>query len=288
MEILKVTNAGFCFGVKRAINIAFKAARDEKEKVYTLGPIIHNPQVVEKLSMQGVMAVEDLNHDGIGTLIIRSHGASPDLFQKASQKGIKVIDATCPFVKKAQKYANLLKREGYQVVIVGDKGHPEVIGLLSYAGEGAFVVESVSHLEGVSLKSKVGVIVQTTERHSIFREVVLKCLEKTKEIKVHDTICDSTVRRQEATKSLAKEVDLMLVVGGRCSANTTQLAAICREWGAKTYHIEVPDEIEEKWFYGVDKVGVTGGASTPDWLINGVMKRLKEINKRFRKEISRG
>jgi 4-hydroxy-3-methylbut-2-enyl diphosphate reductase len=287
MEIIKVSNAGFCFGVKRAINIAFKAAKDSKNGIYTLGPLIHNPQVVERLTEEGVKAVEDLNKNGIRRLIIRSHGVSTDVFEKASKKGIDIIDATCPFVKKAQKYARSLKKDGYQIIIVGDRKHPEVKSILSYAGEGAVVVDKASLIEGIPLKRKVGVIAQTTQRHSVFREVVLKCLEKVKEVKVYDTICDSTTIRQEATKKLAGEVDLILVVGGRCSANTTQLAAICKQIGTKTYHIEVPEEIEEDWFYGVEKVGVTGGASTPGWIIDGVIKRLHEIDKKIpRKEIS--
>lgn len=280
MEILKVANAGFCFGVKRAINIAFKAAKDSKNGIYTLGPLIHNPQVVERLAEEGVKAVEDLDQEGIRRLIIRSHGASLDLFEEAYQKGIEVIDATCPFVKKAQRYAGILRKEGYQVIIVGDRRHPEVQSILSYAGEGAVVVDKASAIDGIPLKRKVGIIAQTTERHTIFREVVLKCLERVKEIKVYDTICDSTTIRQEATKKLAAEVDLILVVGGRCSANTTQLASICKQIGTKTFHIEVPEEIKEDWFYGIEKVGVTAGASTPGWIIDGVIKRLKDIDKK--------
>jgi len=279
MEILKVANAGFCFGVKRAINIAFKAAKDSNEVVYTFGPLIHNPQVIERLAEEGVRAVEDLNQNGIKRLIIRSHGISTDVFEEASKKGIDIIDATCPFVKKAQKYAHSLKRDGYQVVIVGDKRHPEVKSILSYAGDDAVVVDRASAIEGIPLRRRVGVVAQTTERHTILREVVLKCLEKAKEVKVYDTICDSTVIRQEETKKLAREVDLILVVGGRCSANTTQLTAICNQIGTKTFHIEVPEEIREDWFHGIRKVGVTAGTSTPNWIIEGVIKRLKDIDK---------
>lgn len=279
MKVLTVTNAGFCFGVKRAINIAFEAAKDNNNEVYTLGPIIHNPQVVEKLSVEGVRAVEDLNQDGIGKLIIRSHGVPTDIFKKASEKGIEVIDATCPFVKNAQKYAHILQKEGYQVIIVGDRGHPEVKSILSYAGDDAIVVGNAALIEGIPLKKKVGIVAQTTQRHSIFQEVVLKCIEKAEDVKVYNTICDSTTKRQDETKRLAEEVDLVLVVGGKCSANTTQLASICRQMGTKTFHIEVPEEIEECWFNGVEKVGVTAGASTPDWIIDSVIKKVHEIDK---------
>lgn len=280
MEIIKVDSAGFCFGVKRAINIAFKAAKNSREAVYTLGPIIHNPQVVEKLSEEGVRTAEDLDQEGIKRLIIRSHGVSAEFFNEASKKGIDIIDATCPFVKRAQKYAHSLKRDGYQVVIVGNREHPEVKGILSYAGDDSIVINNTSELNGIALKKKAGVIAQTTQRHIIFQEIVLKCLEKVREIKVYNTICDSTTVRQNATKRLAGEVDLILVVGGRCSANTTQLATICKQMGTKTFHIEAPNEIKEEWFSGVKKVGVTGGASTPGWIIDDVIKRLNDIDKK--------
>jgi len=148
--------------------------------------------VVERLSDEGVKPVEDLNKEGIGKLIIRSHGVPTDVLKEASEKGIEVIDATCPFVKNAQKYAHLLSKEGYQVVIVGDRDHPEVKSLLSYAGRDAVVVNKASSIDEVPLNSKVGIVAQTTQRHSIFQEVVLKCLEQAKDVKVYDTICDIT------------------------------------------------------------------------------------------------
>lgn len=281
MKVITVANAGFCFGVKRAINIAFQSAKETKDGVYTLGPIIHNPQVVDKLVYEGVRPVDDLAGKDIGKLIIRSHGVPTNVLKEASEKGIEVIDATCPFVKNAQKYAHLLSKEGYQVIIVGDRDHPEVKSILSYAGEGAVVVNKASSIDEIPLGGKVGVIAQTTQRHSIFQEVVLKCLGKAKEVKVYDTICNSTTKRQDETKKLAGEVDLILVVGGKCSANTTQLANICRQMGTKTFHIEVPEEIEKSWFYGVEKVGITAGASTPDWIIDNVIERINEIDKKL-------
>lgn len=281
MKVLTVPNAGFCFGVKRAINIAFQSAKDSKNGVYTLGPIIHNPQVVERLSHEGVKPVEDLKRKGIGKLIIRSHGVPIEVLKEASDKGIEVIDATCPFVKNAQRYASLLSKEGYQVIIVGDREHPEVRSILSYAGGDAVVVNRASSIDEIPLNSKVGVIAQTTQRHSVFQEVVLKCLEKANDVKVYDTICDSTTKRQDETKRLAGQVDLVLVVGGKCSANTTQLASISKQMGTKTFHIEVPEEIEEDWFLGVEKVGVTAGASTPDWIIESVLERIREIDKKL-------
>ncbi|MEK6692242.1 MAG: 4-hydroxy-3-methylbut-2-enyl diphosphate reductase [Nitrospirota bacterium] len=281
MKVITVANAGFCFGVKRAINIAFQSARDSKEGIYTLGPIIHNPQVVKKLADEGVRSVEDLDKEDIGKLIIRSHGVPTDVIEEASEKGIEIIDATCPFVKNAQKYAHLLGKEGYQVIIVGDRDHPEVKSILSYAGDRAVVVNRASLIDEIPLNDRVGIIAQTTQRHSIFQEVVLKCFEKAKEVKVYDTICNSTTTRQDETKRLAGEVDIVIVVGGKCSANTTQLATICKQMGTRTFHIEVPEEIEEDWFYGMEKVGVTAGASTPGWIIDSVIERIHDIDKKL-------
>ncbi|MEW6410242.1 MAG: 4-hydroxy-3-methylbut-2-enyl diphosphate reductase [Nitrospirota bacterium] len=280
MNIFITKNAGFCFGVKRAINIAFKAAAEDKNGTYTLGPIIHNPQVVQKLADEGVKEIEDINQGNIRSIIIRSHGVRPEVYSDIKTKGYRIIDATCPFVKNAQRHADILKKEGYQVIIIGDKEHPEVKSILGYAGSKAIVVGSVEALQSVKLRKKVGIVAQTTQHYGNVVSIVRECLKTVRELRVFNTICDSTHVRQEATKELAKKVDVMIVVGGRCSANTGRLAEIAREIGTETYHIEVPDELREEWFDGIENVGVTGGASTPDWAINAVIERIKEINKR--------
>ncbi|MDH4099387.1 MAG: 4-hydroxy-3-methylbut-2-enyl diphosphate reductase [Nitrospirota bacterium] len=278
MEILLAANAGFCFGVKRAINMAFEAAENCEGEVYTLGPIIHNPQVVEKLGSEGVKSVNDLPSEGGATLIVRTHGVPPAVMEEAQQR-FNVIDATCPFVKKAQEDAHQLAEEGYQVVLVGDKGHPEVTSIMGSAGKGAVVVESAEELKDIRLKKRIGVIVQTTQSFENLAAVVTECLARGKVVKVFNTICNSTTVRQEATRELARKVDLMLVVGGRNSANTTRLTTICLDEGKTTYHIEVPEEIREEWLEKVEKVGITAGASTPEWIINGVVEKLKELEK---------
>jgi 4-hydroxy-3-methylbut-2-enyl diphosphate reductase len=274
MKIFLADKAGFCFGVKRAINTAFAAAG--KGRVSCLGPLIHNPQEVERLRRSGVETVDDFSVLKPGdSLIIRSHGVSPRVLTEARDRGLTIIDLTCPFVGKAQRDAEALQKEGYQVVVVGEKKHPEVQSILGYAGENAVVVETAEDVADASLQDRLGVVAQTTQSYSNFSEIVLKLLRLSKELKVFNTICSSTKERQEAARVLASQVDVMLVVGGRNSANTSRLATLCRQEGKPTYHIELEDEIRSEWLQGVDTVGVTAGASTPDWVVDGVLKKLQ-------------
>ncbi|MDP2168378.1 MAG: 4-hydroxy-3-methylbut-2-enyl diphosphate reductase [Thermodesulfovibrionales bacterium] len=278
MKILAAKGTGFCFGVKRAINIAFDVAKKEKSGVYTFGPIIHNPQVIERLKTVGVMPIESLRglrKKGLNAVIIRTHGVPADIMQRLEKIGCKIIDATCPYVKKAQQYAKLLCDEGYQVVILGDKRHPEVEGIMSYAGKNAVVVDAESGIP--HLKSRVGIVVQTTQPLEALRGLLSSAIGQTKEIKVYNTICSSTALRLEETETVARKADVMIVVGGKNSANTTQLANLCRSLSVPTYHIETASEIKEKWMKGSKVVGITAGASTPDWIINDVKKRIKDI-----------
>ncbi|HYA87011.1 MAG TPA: 4-hydroxy-3-methylbut-2-enyl diphosphate reductase [Nitrospirota bacterium] len=277
MEIFLADKAGFCFGVKRAINTAFEAVG--KTQVYCLGPLIHNPQEVDRLRRAGVQTVEDFTSLSPGdTLIIRSHGVPPRVLSQAREMGLTIIDLTCPFVGKAQRYAEELHKEGYQVVVVGEKKHPEVQSILGFAGESAVIVESANDVKGLKLQGRIGVVAQTTQSYGNFSEIVLTLLRISKELKVFNTICSSTKERQEAARVLARQVDLMLVVGGRNSANTSRLADLCRKEGKPTYHIEIADEINAAWLNGIHKVGVTAGASTPDWIVEGVIDKLKLIS----------
>lgn len=276
MQIIVAKRAGFCFGVKRALDIAFNFAKDTKEGVFTLGPLIHNPQVVDKLATDGVKPTEDIHSSEIKTLIIRTHGVAPKIYDDIAKMGYNLVDATCPFVKKAQRYAQKLKEEGYQVLIVGDRKHPEVQSLLGFAGDNAMVVSANGPFP--ALKHKVGIIVQTTQPAEALEKVTTYVLGSAKEIKIYNTICDSTAQRLEETKELAKIVDTMIVVGGKNSANTTQLTNLSMKICAKVYHIETADEIRSGWFKGDKKVGITGGASTPQWIINEVVEKIKEIS----------
>jgi 4-hydroxy-3-methylbut-2-enyl diphosphate reductase len=277
IEIITARRAGFCFGVKRAIDITFDIALDDREGVYTLGPIIHNPQVIQRLKDEGISPVEvdGLDATEVKTLIIRTHGIPCQLYDNITKRGFKVIDATCPFVKKAQDYARALTEDGYQVVILGDRDHPEVKGLVSYAGPDALVVDGTAPVKG--LKSRVGVVVQTTQPVDALKRLLSEIVEQAREVKVYNTICNSTALRLKETEDMAGRVDVMVVVGGKNSANTTQLANLCRSLGVSTYHIETADELDASWFARAGKVGITAGASTPDWIIFDVEKRIKDI-----------
>lgn len=277
MEIITAKRAGFCFGVKRAMDITVEMAEKNGAGVYTLGPIIHNPQVIEKLEKEGIHPIKEDEIEGrkISALIIRTHGIPCQLYDNISARGFRIIDATCPFVKKAQRYAKLLKENGYQVVILGDINHPEVKGLMSYAGEDVLVMDEHSDLP--ALKSKVGVVVQTTQPVEALKKVLSRIVDQAEEVKVYNTICNSTALRLKETEEMARKVDIMVVVGGKNSANTSQLAGLCRSLSVKTYHIETSGEIDPAWFEGINIVGITAGASTPEWIIKDVEKRIRDI-----------
>lgn len=276
MQIMIAGKAGFCFGVKRAIDITFDLAKEAQEGIFTYGPLIHNPQVVDELRRKGIDTINKLASKNIKTLIIRTHGVSPDVYSTTEEMGYKVIDATCPFVKKAQNFTKILRDEGYQVLIIGDRKHPEVQGLIGFAGDDVIIVNDTDHLPRV--KKKVGIIVQTTQSFDTFQKIVLHVIDKAREVKIYNTICDSTVQRVRETKELAMKVDLMIIVGGKNSANTNQLVKLSREVCDKVYHLETAGEIVKKWFHGVKKVGISGGASTPQWIIDDVVNKIKEIS----------
>jgi 4-hydroxy-3-methylbut-2-enyl diphosphate reductase len=276
MEIFLADKAGFCFGVKRAINTAYEAAG--KGRIYCFGPLIHNPQEVERLRRAGIETLDDFSMLQPGdTLVIRSHGVPPRVLAEARDRDLTVIDLTCPFVGKAQRDAEALSKDGYQVIVVGEKKHPEVQSILGHAGEDAVVLETAEDVDGMNLQSRLGIVAQTTQSYSNFSEIVLKLLRISKELKVFNTICSSTKERQEAARVLARQVDVMLVVGGRNSANTTRLASLCRQEGKPTYHIEVADEIRPEWLEGITSIGVTAGASTPDWVVESVLEKLRTV-----------
>ena len=278
VKIVTAKRAGFCFGVKRAIDISFDIAKEMPEGVYTLGPIIHNPQVIEKLKAEGIFPLDnigDIRGKEIKALIIRTHGIPHQLYDTISSQSFRVIDATCPFVKNAQHYAQLLKENGYQVVILGDSSHPEVKGIMSYAGDDVVVVDENTRLP--RLKTKVGIVVQTTQPVEALKKLLSNIIEHVKEVKVYNTICNSTALRLKETADMARKVDVMIVVGGKNSANTTQLTHLCTSLSVMTYHIETERELKKEWFVNARTAGVTAGASTPDWIIKKVEKRIIDI-----------
>ncbi len=272
-------NSGFCFGVKKAINLALKASKEEK-KIVTLGPIIHNPQMVNKLNEQGIESIEKLSEINDRPTIIRSHGVEKNILQKLKHNNIKILDATCPYVSKTQNFANKLSREGYFVIIMGDKNHPEVQALCSYVSGEVLVVENADELIEKKYE-KIGIISQTTRNVKDLQKLVGKLVPLCKEMRIINTICNATTVRQNSTIELAKKSDLMIVIGGKNSSNTKMLAKISTPF-VKTFHIETENEIQNKWFENIETVGITAGASTPDLVIvnvyNKIIKDLKSLD----------
>lgn len=284
MHIIVAKNAGFCFGVKRALQYAEDTV-ERFGKVYSLGPLIHNPQEVERLRAKGIISVDDLDQVEGNYAIVRSHGVKPEVFSLAKEKNITVIDATCPFVKRAQSYAKDLAEDGYSVVVVGDKMHPEVDGIVGWSNNSAVVVENAEEAAHVPLGDKVGVIAQTTQPDHNFQEVVEVLKKRKPNLMIYNTICHATAERQKAAATLAKEVDLVLVIGGLNSANTKKLARISKEAGTPTYHVEEAKDIDLSWLKGKERVGVTAGASTPDWIIKEVIQKMMEFTEQEEQRI---
>jgi len=271
MEVILAEHLGFCYGVKRAIEIARQNASTDGTSS-TLGPIIHNPQMVERLKNEGVGTVGSLDEMEDGLVIIRSHGVGPEVYEKAESRGLELVDATCPHVKKAQLSAKLLSEEGYTVVIIGEKNHPEVKSIFEWTAQDAYIIETEAEADALPSIGKLGVVSQTTFSGEKFRSIVSHLLEKSREIKILRTICTATDLRQTAALELAENVDVMIVVGGKNSANTSRLAQLCAT-KCKTYHIETVAELQDDWLKNVNKIGITAGASTPDWIIKEVYKQ---------------
>lgn len=282
MKVTKTKHSGYCFGVKRALNIAediLKKNKDSKVKIFTLGSIIHNLGVTNEMTMKGLNSAKKIDDIEPGSIfIIRSHGMSPELIKELKNKNISIVDATCPFVKKAQHRAMELSSNKYFVVIIGSKDHPEVAGIKDHVvGKNYAVVENEKDAESLSVKEKIGVVVQTTQTIEKLRSVTNKLLDKAKELLIFNTICNTTKERQNSTSKMAKNVDMMIVVGGKNSANTAHLKEISEKCGTATYHIENFREIKPKWFKNVEKIGICGGASTPEKDITDVIRTIEKL-----------
>lgn len=278
MEVIVADNAGFCFGVKRAIKMANDAIDRAPGNVTALGPLIHNPQVVDAFRQRGLEVVKEMDEiDRDSTVIIRSHGVGPSVIQNAAERGLKVVDTTCPFVTKAQQYAAKLIDENYKVVMIGDKHHPEVIGVVSYTQDKAIVINTVAEAEGLKFIPRMGVVFQTTHSIGHVQEIVGALLKRGKEVRVFNTLCGATTSMQKTAVELAPDVDAMVIVGGRQSANTAQLAEVCRRVNPRVHQIESADEIDESWFVGLRVIGVSAGASTPDDVIAEVVDRISLV-----------
>ncbi|MCJ7657312.1 MAG: 4-hydroxy-3-methylbut-2-enyl diphosphate reductase [Candidatus Atribacteria bacterium] len=277
MKIILSKKMGFCFGVKKSVKLAKNALKVRKNNLYMLGSIINNPQIIEYFIKKGVKITDNLDEvPEESTVISRAHGISPTMLKKAYQKKLSVVDTTCPYVRKVQKIARYLYEKDYFLVIYGDKKHPEVLGLLDTVQNNALVINSIPDAEKITIKKKIGFISQTTKNIHDFFKLSSTLLNRAEELRIFNTICKSTTERQKSVLELAAEVDLILVIGGKESANTTRLAEISKNQGVKTYHIETKNQLKNKWFNPEDKVGITSGASTPDWITNEVIDKLKE------------
>jgi (E)-4-hydroxy-3-methyl-but-2-enyl pyrophosphate reductase len=273
MEVIRSRHTGFCFGVKRAVDRVLKEITMRGGEVYTIGPIIHNPQMVRALMEKGVVPIEDVRSVESGTVVYRTHGISKEDEEYVAAKGLRAIDVICPFVKRVRQSAVRLRREGYRVVLVGDQYHPEIKSVLSYLDNDAIVLDAPASVHA----KKVGVVSQTTFDNETFVRVVSALLVETEELRAYNTICKSTETRQGEAAGLAKTVDVMIVVGGRDSSNTKKLYAIARQWQPNTYHVETEEALREEWFSNAHTVGIAGGSSTPEHIIDSVDRRVKNF-----------
>jgi 4-hydroxy-3-methylbut-2-enyl diphosphate reductase len=277
VEIVMARHQGFCGGVRRAVEMAEAAARAHPGGVQTWGPLIHNPQVVGRLEEAGVAVAEA--PDGLRgeAFVVSAYGVEHAVLDAAAARGMKVIDATCPVVTRSHSLAHRLVEEGYQLIAVGDHGHPEMVTLKEALGDRVTVVHTREEAAAVKLRGKIGVISQTTQSLQNFREIVGDIALRVKELKVVNTLCPAITVRQEEAEVLVERVDALVVVGGHGSSNTTRLAEIGRAHALPTFHVEVAAELQPEWFAGVRSVGVMSGASTPNWIIADVVQRLEEI-----------
>jgi len=274
LEIRLAKNYGFCFGVKRAIKMA-----EESPNSTTIGPLIHNNEEINRLKTSfNVDNVNDFSEvKDIKKAIIRTHGITKENLKELKEKNIQIVDATCPFVSKPQKICEEMSEKGYQIVIFGDINHPEVKGVMSYAKDGAVVALKPEDLEKTVFQNKVAIIAQTTRKFSEYTDIVNYIMPRCKEVRVFNTICNATFENQEAVRELSLECDIIIIVGGKNSSNTKQLYTISKSNCKDSYLIENENELKKEWFKDKKICGISAGASTPDWIIQKVMRKIKEF-----------
>ena len=276
MKIQLASSYGFCFGVKRAIEIA-----EENKGAVTYGPLIHNKDEINRLKTKfniGLAeSLDDIQRED--AVVIRTHGIPKNELAVLKNHDHQVIDATCPYVTTPQNIVQKMSLDGYSIIIFGDKNHPEIKGVVSYAEdpEDAFIVLTPEELEGLPLKGKVAVVSQTTKKPEDFAKIVTALMATRKEIRVFNTICNATFENQDAASELAKKADVMIIIGGKHSSNTKQLHSICERDCKDSYLIENEKELEADWFDGKALCGISAGASTPDWIVQNVIKKIQEM-----------
>ena len=281
MKVLLADEYGFCFGVERAVEMV-EESLGEGDTVRTLGPLIHNEQEMSRLAKYGVAAISEPVQIKRGeTAVIRAHGVTPEIQRELEEKATKVVDATCPFVTRVQKLASRAANENRHVIVIGNPDHPEMIGVKGYAPQHAFIVRDAGEIESLPKLRKPLVVSQTTIKAQTFFDAAEAVKSKTDdEVQVVNTICSATRDRQDAARALAGEVDAFYIIGGNHSSNSRKLLSVCKEQCEKSFLIETEDEINAQDLTGEEKVGVTAGASTPNWLIERVVKRLEEIGEK--------
>lgn len=274
MKVELAKSAGFCFGVEKAVNTVYEEAKKENEIVYTLGPIIHNEEVVKDMKKRGVEAVkmEDLDSLPKGTVIIRSHGVSRDVYNFVKNSGHRVVDATCPFVKKIHAIVSVQSGKGKTVVIIGNPDHPEVMGIKGWGDENTYAVENIEQFINLGLKKdeEIIIVAQTTFNHKKFQEIIDKISLLGYDVRCFNTICNATQERQAEAKKIASNVDAMIVIGDKKSSNTGKLVEICQEECKNTVFIQTLEDLNYDALLSVDSVGITAGASTPKHIIEEV------------------
>jgi len=274
MKVLVAEKCGFCHGVRNAISVAEKILAEEND-VYSLGPIIHNKDVVDRLAKSGLKTVSKVQDISSGTVLIRSHGAAPKQIAKLEDKGLKIVDATCILVKRVQHIAGDLEKDGYKVVIIGEENHPEVQAVVGCA-EDVVVITDESDLHKLPQNAKLGIVCQTTQSPDHFgRMLGAMGSGSFSELKVINTLCREAIKRQESAVQLCRQVDIMFVLGGLESANTSRLAELCKKVNKETYHLQNWNELDKSVLSGKKSAGVTAGASTPDWIINEFVENLE-------------
>ena len=280
MEVIKAKTAGFCFGVKRAVDTVYEQVDSCEGAIYTYGPIIHNEEVVKDMESKGVIVIrseEELDSLAEGTVIIRSHGVEKRIYDKLEKKGIRIVDATCPFVKKIHKIVSKESAQGAHIVIIGNPEHPEVQGIRGWAGENVSVVQDAEAAEKIEFDKnvKICVVSQTTFNYNKFKDLVEIIRKKGYDIIVLNTICNATKERQEEAARIAERVDAMIVIGDRRSSNTQKLFEICRNACMNTYYIQTLDDFDMNQLRSVETVGITAGASTPNKIIEEVQSHVR-------------
>ena len=280
MEVRIADNAGFCFGVKRAMKIAWDELENKSENnIYSLGPLIHNKQAVDRYKEKGLVEMDNLESiPSESKLIIRSHGVAEKVYTESKAKNMEIVDTTCPFVKKIHDIVKDFSKRGYKIIIVGNPNHPEIIGINGWCNNEAIVINKLEEIDDITFDPTqiYCVVSQTTANLESFDKIVDKLKTKINNLTVKNTICFATKERQISAIDLAREVDCMVVIGGKHSSNTQKLVNICKDL-VPTFSIETKEELEKEKFAGFKVAGVTAGASTPDWIIEEVINYLKEI-----------